>query len=309
LYYGRPSLSPGIPAPQPQNRSFIRNGIIESIGDSTGVAFDREVAANGLMVSPGWVDPFVHFCDPGFEYKETLETGSAAAAAGGFTDVFTLPNTAPVVHNKAAVEYIVQRNRFLPATLHPIGAVTKNADGKDLSEMYDMFQSGAVAFGDGLNSVQNAGVLVKALQYLKAIDATIIQVPDDKTLNPNGLMHEGIVSTSLGLPGKPALAEELMIVRDLELARYTGSKIHITGISTAKGIELFRIAKAEGLPVSCSVTPYHLLYCDEDLKNYDTNLKVSPPLRTPEDRASFASSFTGWNGGLHCLAPSAPKPR
>jgi dihydroorotase len=205
-----------------------------------------------------------------------------------------------VVHNKAAVEYIVQRNRFLPATLHPIGAVTKNADGKDLSEMYDMFESGAVAFGDGLNSVQNAGVLVKALQYLKAIDATIIQVPDDKTLSPNGLMHEGIVSTSLGLPGKPALAEELMIVRDLELARYTGSKIHITGISTAKGIELFRIAKAEGLPVSCSVTPYHLLYCDEDLTNYDTNLKVSPPLRTTKDRQALRQAL--FDGTVDCIA-------
>jgi dihydroorotase len=293
-------INPASPHHNHKTDLFIRNGIIESIGDSTGVAFDREVAANGLMVSPGWVDPFVHFCDPGFEYKETLETGSAAAAAGGFTDVFTLPNTAPVVHNKAAVEYIVQRNRFLPATLHPIGAVTRNADGKDLSEMYDMFQSGAVAFGDGLNSVQNAGVLVKALQYLKAIDATIIQVPDDKTLNPNGLMHEGIVSTSLGLPGKPALAEELMIVRDLELARYTGSKIHITGISTAKGIELFRIAKAEGLPVSCSVTPYHVLYCDEDLANYDTNLKVSPPLRTTEDRQALRQALL--DGTVDCIA-------
>jgi dihydroorotase len=279
---------------------FIQNGIIKTIGDSSGVACDHDVAAGGLLVSPGWVDPFVHFCDPGFEYKETLETGSAAAVAGGFTDVFTVPNTTPVVHNKAAVQYIVQRNRLLPATVHPIGALTKNAEGKDLSEMYDMFESGAVAFGDGLNSVQNAGVLVKALQYLKAIDATIIQVPEDKSLNPNGLMHEGIVSTSLGLPGKPALAEELMIVRDVELALYTGSKIHITGISTAKGIDLLRQAKAEGLMVSCSVTPYHLLYCDEDLKNYDTNLKVSPPLRTPEDRAALRRAVL--DGTVDCIA-------
>lgn len=166
--------------------------------------------------------------------------------------------------------------------------------------MYDMYHTGARAFSDGLHAVQNAGLLVKALQYLKAIDATLIQLPDDKSLNPGGLMHEGIVSTILGLPGKPALAEELLMARDIELAKYAGSKIHFTGVSTAKSIELIRKAKREGLLISCSVTPYHLHFCDGDLKNYDTNLKVNPPLRTPEDRAALLQAVL--DGTIDCIA-------
>ncbi|HUP11318.1 MAG TPA: dihydroorotase, partial [Niastella sp.] len=181
----------------------------------------------------------------------------------------------------------------------PIGGITKNGDGKELAEMYDMYHTGARAFSDGLHAIQNAGLLVKALQYLKAIDATVIQVPDDKSLNNQGLMNEGIVSTLLGLPGKPALAEELMIARDIELAKYTGSKIHFTGVSTAKSIALIRQAKNDGVAVSCSVTPYHLFFCDGDLKNYDTNLKVTPPLRTPEDRLALQQAVL--EGVVDCI--------
>ncbi len=269
---------------------FIQNGNIASIGSTSAENFDQVIQVEGLCVSPGWMDTFAHFCDPGYEYKETLETGAAAAAAGGYTDVMVLPNTAPFLHNKASVEYIVHKSKVLPVTVHPIGAITKNGEGKELAEMYDMYQTGAVAFSDGLNTVQNAGLLLKALQYLKAIDATIIQLPDDKSINPNGLMHEGVLSTRLGLPGKPAIAEELMIVRDIELAKYTESKIHFTGVSTAKAIQLIAQAKKEGIRVTCSVTPYHLLFCDEDLKEYDTNLKVNPPLRTQEDRAALQAA-------------------
>jgi len=291
------------PAAPPHNQPtdlLIQNGIIAAIRPNIDTSFDQEIRAAGLYVSPGWVDIFAHFDDPGFEYKETLETGSAAAAAGGFTDVFLLPNTSPFVHNKAAVEYLVQRNKILPVTLHPIGGVTKNGEGKDLAEMYDMHHSGAVAFSDGLNAIQSSGLLVKALQYLKAIDATLIQVPDDRSLNSQGLMNEGVISTTLGLPGKPALAEELMIARDIELAKYAGSKIHFTGVSTAKSIALIKKAKAEGIAVSCSVTPYHLFFCDEDLKNYDTNLKVTPPLRTAADRQALRDAVL--DGTVDCIA-------
>lgn len=279
---------------------LIQNGIIKDIKDSIEADADHVVDCSDAYLSQGWVDLFAQFSDPGQEYKETLETGANAAAAGGYTDVLLLPNTSPVVHSKGAVEYIVQRSKTLPVRLHPIGAVTKNTDGKELSEMYDMHQSGAVAFSDGLNSIQSAGLLLKAMQYLKAVDATLIQLPDDKSINPNGLMHEGIESTKLGLPGRPALAEELQIARDIELLKYSGSKLHITGVSTAKSVELIREAKKEGMQISCSVTPYHLLFTDEDLKEYDTNLKVNPPLRTRTDREALKNAVL--DGTIDCIA-------
>ncbi|MEO7983293.1 MAG: dihydroorotase, partial [Bacteroidota bacterium] len=152
---------------------FIDNGIITRIGKSVAEKADKEIAIPGLYVSPGWVDLFADFADPGYEFKETLETGAAAAAAGGFTDVFVMPNTNPVIHNKAGVEYIVQKSRSLPVTIHPIGAITRDTEGKELAEMYDMKNSGAVAFSDGINPVQSAGLLVKALQYVKAFDGIL----------------------------------------------------------------------------------------------------------------------------------------
>jgi dihydroorotase len=166
--------------------------------------------------------------------------------------------------------------------------------------MYDMDSSGAVAFSDGLQSVQSAGLLLKALQYVKAVDKTIIQLPDDKSINPGGLMHEGVISTQLGLPGRPAIAEELMVARDIELLKYTNSKLHFTGISTSGSIELIKAAKAAGLAVSCSVTPYHLYFCDNDLEEYDTHLKVNPPLRTAADRKALQEAVL--DGTVDCIA-------
>lgn len=293
-------IDPQSPYHQQTVDLFIKSGKIVSIGKEITEALDHDIQLEDLCVSPGWVDPFAHFCDPGFEYKETLESGAQAAAAGGFTHVFVLPNTAPFLHNKAGIEYVMQRSKMLPVSVHPIGAITKNGEGKELAEMYDMHAAGAVAFSDGLQPVQSAGLLLKALQYLTANETTIIQLPDDHTINPNGLMHEGIVSTSLGLPGKPAIAEELAIARDIELVKYTGSKIHFTGISTARSLALIAAAKNEGLQVSCSVTPYHLFFCDEDLNNYDTNLKVNPPLRTKEDRDALQKGVL--HGTIDCMA-------
>ena len=279
---------------------FIQDGVIRSIASTLDVECEKIISTHGLIASPGWLDVFAHFPDPGFEYKESLQTGANAAAAGGYTDVLLIPNTAPVIHNKSAVEYVVQRGKSLLVNLHPIGAVTKNAEGKELAEMYDMHQSGAVAFGDGLCSIQSSGILLKALQYLKAIDKVLIQLPDDKSISATGLMNEGIISTQLGLPGKPSIAEELMIARDIELAKYTDSKIHFTGISTAKSITLIKRAKEEGIKVSCSVTPYHLFFCDEDLKTYDTNLKLNPSLRTAEDREVLRTAVS--EGIIDCIS-------
>lgn len=293
-------IDPSSPFHLKQAAVFISNGRIVSVGATYDGAAEKTIDFPGLCISPGWIDTFAQFCDPGLEFKETLQTGAAAAAAGGFTNVMLLPNTVPVIQNKALCEYIIQRSESLPVHLHPIGAVTKNTEGKELSEMYDMENSGAVAFSDGLNSIQSAGLLLKALQYVKPVDKTIIQLPDDKSINAHGLMNEGITSTGLGLPGKPALAEELQIARDIELVKYTRSKLHITGVSTKKGLDLIRAAKKEGLPVSCSVTPYHLVFCDEDLCDYDTNLKLTPPLRTAADREAIKEAIL--DGTVDCIA-------
>ena len=288
----------------PHHRSrkdiFISDGIITAIADQIQEAADQVIEAENLYASPGWMDLFAHFCDPGYEFRETLQTGAAAAAAGGFTTVFAIPNTKPVVDAKAAVEYIVQLSKSLPVQVIPLGAITKNAEGKELAEMYDMHNSGAIAFSDGLYPVQAAGILLKALQYIKAFNGVIIQVPDDKTIAPHGLINEGLVSTRLGLPGKPAMAEELMVARDIKLARYAGSKLHFTGISSAKSLEYIKRAKDGGIQVSCSVTPYHLVFCDEDLYSYDTNLKVNPPLRTREDMLALRSAVA--DGTVDCIA-------
>ena len=293
-------ISPGTPFHNQQADIFIKDGRIHSIGKTSNEPADQEITVDGLLVSPGWVDLFANFCDPGFEYRETLDSGSAAAAAGGFTDVFVLPNTQPFTHSKSGIEYMVQRSRYLPVNVHPLGGITKNGEGKELSEMYDMNRSGALAFSDGLHAIQSAGVLLKALQYLKAIDAMIIQLPDDRSIHPSGLVHEGIVSTTLGLPGKPALAESLMVHRDIELAKYAGARIHFTGVSTAGSVECIREAKREGIAVSCSVTPHHLFFCDEDLVTYDGNLKVNPPLRTAADRQVLKDAVL--DGTVDCIA-------
>jgi dihydroorotase len=252
------------------------------------------------------MDVFSNFADPGYEFKETLETGAQAAAAGGYTDVIVIPNTNPVIHNKANIEYIIQKSRSLPVNIYPAGAITKNTEGKELAEMFDMQISGAVAFTDGINSIQSSGLLLKALQYVKAFDGIIIQLPDDKTINPQGLMNEGIISTQLGLPGKPAIAEELVIARDIKLAGYAESRIHFTGVSTKRSLEYVQRGKVQKdsfgviTSVTCSVTPYHLFFCDEDMQDYDTNLKVDPPLRSKEDRDALRKAVV--DGTVDCIA-------
>jgi dihydroorotase len=246
------------------------------------------------------MDVFANFADPGYEFKETLETGANAAAAGGYTDVMIIPNTKPAADSKGQIEYIVQKSRSLPVNIHPIGAITKNTEGNELAEMYDMKASGAIAFGDGIHSVQSSGLLVKALQYVKAFNGTIIQLPDDKSINPHGLMNEGIASTQSGLPGKPAISEELIVARDIELAKYANSKLHFTGITTKKSLDQILAGKKENSAVTCSVTPYHLFFSDEDVKNYNSNLKVNPPLRTKKDRNALQKAVV--NGTIDCIA-------
>ncbi len=279
---------------------LIEDGIITKIAAKIEAQADQEISADGLVISPGWVDIFAHGCDPGFEFKETLDTLAASAAAGGYTQVFALPDNKPVTDNKAQVEYIRLGSQHLPASILPLGAITKKMEGSSLAEMYDMRNSGAVAFSDGLSPVQSPGLFLKALQYVKAFEGVLIQLPIDKSIGTGGLMNEGIISTQLGLPGLPTIAEELMVKRDLDLLRYTGSKLHITGVSTNNSIALIQAAKAEGLSVSCSVTPYHLFFCDEDLQQYDTNLKVNPPLRSKADMMALRKAVK--DGIIDCIA-------
>jgi dihydroorotase len=279
---------------------FVDSGIIKNIGTSLSEKADRIIEGDDIHVSPGWIDIFASFADPGYEHKETLETGSAAAAAGGYTDVFVIPNTKPVADNKSQVEYISRKTGYLPATIHSIGAISKNTDGKELAEMYDMRNSGAVAFSDGTNPVQSAGLLLKALQYVKTFEGVIIQIPDDKSIGTHGLMHEGIVSTRLGLAGKPIMAEELLVARDIKLARYADSRLHFTGITSPRSLEYIKRAKDGGLNITCSVTPYHLFFTDADLQEYDTNLKVYPPLRSGEERSALQKAVL--DGTIDCIA-------
>ena len=243
---------------------------------------------------------FSDFGDPGYEQKENIESGAKAAAAGGFTDIMLIPNSYPIVDNKSQVEYIIQKAKQVAVNIHPIGAVSKNVAGKELSEMYDMRQSGSIAFSDGINSIQNSGLILKALQYVKSFDGTIIQIADDTSIGNNGLMNEGIISTQMGLPGKPNLAEELMVARDIKLATYAESKLHFTGISSPISLNYIKKAKKSGTMISCSIAPYQIYFCDEDLQAYDANLKLNPPLRNKADMLAIKKALL--DGTIDCIA-------
>jgi len=262
---------------------LIVNGYIDRIADRIDDETAERIELPHAHVSPGWIDLFADFGDPGFERKEDVRSGCAAAAAGGFTEVCLVPNTIPVIQSKAEIDYLLHKSRELPVTIRPLGAISKDLEGKALAELYDLYAHGAVAFSDGWQPVQSAALLLKALEYVRAFDGTIIQLPDHQSLSTHGLMHEGIHSVRLGMPGIPAISELIQVQRDMELARYAASRIHFTGISTRQAIAAIARAKQEGLQVSCSITAYHLALTDACLEDYDTNLKVMPPLRSQED--------------------------
>lgn len=292
--------APGQPLHGQTSDLLIEGGIISEIADSIEENADEVIQRPNLHVSPGWMDIFAHFCDPGSEFKEDLRYGAQAAAAGGFTDVMVIPNTFPPLDSKSQIEYITSKSALYPVNIHPIGAVSTKIEGKSLAEMYEMYQSGAIAFSDGLQPVQSSGILLKALQYIKAFNGVLIQVPEDTGVSLHGLMHEGLWSTRLGMAGKPAIAEEILIRRDLELLRYTGSRLHFTGISLKKSVSLIQEAQKAGLDISCSVTPYHLALTDESLKNYESNYKVNPPLREQQDVEALKKAVA--EGVISCFA-------
>lgn len=279
---------------------LVADGIIKDIAEAIDAKADKVIEGKGLCVSAGWVDILADYAEPGYEHRETIDSGLKAAAAGGFTDVLLAPNTQPTVSSKSIIEYVQNRAAGHATKLRPLGSISHNIEGNVLAEMMDMRSQGAVAFTDGWKPVQNPNLMLKALEYVKAFNGLLMQIPVDASLSSNGLMHEGPVSTNLGMPGIPSLAETLVIHRDIELLRYTNSRLHLTGISSAEGVDMIRRAKADGLSITCSVTPYHLVLTDEALKTYNSAYKVSPPLRSEADRQALIAGLK--DGTIDCIA-------
>ncbi|MGZ4049235.1 MAG: dihydroorotase [Bacteroidia bacterium] len=263
---------------------LIENGIIKTIKSKINPEKNvKIIEAENLHISNGWIDMQVSFCDPGFEHKEDLESGLRAAAAGGFTGVGVVSSTNPTIHSKAEVLYIKNKTADSIIDVYPIGTLSHKQEGQDISEMYDMQQAGAVAFSDDKKPVENAGLLMRALLYAQNFGGLIITHCDEKSVSQGGKMNEGVISTQLGLKGIPALAEELMMNRNIFLAEYTNASIHISNISTQKSVELIRQAKSKGLKITASVNAYNIALDDSLLAGFDSNYKLNPPLRTKTD--------------------------
>jgi dihydroorotase len=263
---------------------LIEKGIIKKIAASIkNTEKVQEIKAKDLHVSIGWFDLRANFCDPGFEHKEDLNSGLKAAAKGGFTGVLVMPSTNPTTDTKGGIEYIINKTKNNIVTAYPAGALSVKCEGNEMAEMYDMHSAGAVAFTDNKKSVNNPGLLTRAMLYNQSFNGLVMDFPNDKHLFNNGQINEGITSTRLGLKGIPAIAEELMVIRDLFLAEYCNASIHLTNITTKKSVQLIKEAKAKGLKVTADTNSYHLLLDETELETFDSNLKVLPPLRTKED--------------------------
>ncbi|WP_199560868.1 dihydroorotase [Mucilaginibacter hurinus] len=270
---------------------LIKNGVIASIGNITDADGVKEFDAAGAFLSPGFLDLNCNIGELGLETKEDIATGTAAAAAGGFTALALMPGTQPPVHSKAEVEYLLNRAKDNLVDVFPLGTISYKREGKDLAEMYDMYSSGAKAFTDGNRPVQDAGLMERALLYAQGFGAAVFSYPEDTAIAGKAKVNEGHISTMLGMKGIPPLAEELMIARDLYLAEYTNSRIHFSTISTERSVSLIREAKSKGIKVTCDVAAHHLVLTDEALLGFDSMYKVKPPLRTKADADALVSGL------------------
>jgi len=263
---------------------LIEDGKIARTGDQLRARGVDTLDLAGLVVCPGFLDIHVHLREPGQEWKETVETGTRAAAAGGFTGVACMPNTVPVNDNRSVTELIVaQAEEHGAVRVYPIGCVTKGQQGEELAEMGDMLEAGACAFSDDGRPVHSPLVMRKALEYAQIFDVPIIDHCEDATLVDGGVVNEGAMSTRLGLKGWPGVAEDVMVQRDLLLAEYTGGHVHVAHLSTARALDFVRRAKRRRVRVTCEVTPHHLVLTEEAVEGYDTDAKMNPPLRTERD--------------------------
>ncbi|QXP70613.1 dihydroorotase [Polaribacter sp. R2A056_3_33] len=270
-----------------QKDILITNGIITKIEDSIEDNNYQVVTLDNLHVSCGWFDTSVSFGEPGYEERENIKNGLNVAAKSGFTAVAVNANSNPVIDNKAAVEYLIHKANGFATGLYPIAALTQNSEGVDIAELYDMQQSGAIAFADYNKPIAKDNLMKIALLYAQNFDGLIFSFPKNNSIAGEGIANEGINSTRLGLKGSPALAEHIQIARDLYLLEYTGGKLHIPTISTTKSVELIKEAKKKGLQVTCSVSVHHLTLSDDELHGFDSNFKVNPPLRTKTDLKSL----------------------
>lgn len=266
----------------------ISDGLIEKIGKNLAKdSLYKEISHANLHLSQGWMDSSVSLGEPGYEDRETISNGLQVAAKSGFTAIALQPNSFPVIDNQSQIHFVKQKAAQSATDLFPIGALTNNCEGTDLAELFDMKNAGAVAFGDYGQSLANANLLKIGLQYVQDFDGLVIAFCQDEKIKGSGVVNEGIVSTRLGLKGIPNLAEELIVARNLFILEYTGGKLHLPTISTAKSVDLIREAKAKGLQVTCSVAVSNLVLTDEKLDGFDTRFKLSPPLRTNEDRMAL----------------------
>ena len=279
---------------------LIENGKIAKIGAAVEDAALEIIDFSGSCLAPGFCDLYVNINDPGFEYREDITSIANAAIAGGFTTICATADNHPITQTKAQAEYILNNAKNTPITILPIGAVTENFDGKTPTEMLDMHYAGAIAFSDVPHGIKDSGVLLRALQYVQPFNGLIITMPFDKTLVGDGQVNESEISVRMGMKGITNLSEYSVVQRDIELLKYAGGKLHFVGISTKESIELIRKAKAEQLNVTCSVFVHHLISDESDVKNFDSNYKVFPPLRTQDDQQALIEGLK--DGTVDCIS-------
>lgn len=271
----------------------IRDGSIVEIGEDLSIPKGEKLDLSGQVVIPGMVDLHVHLREPGQEYKEDIASGSRAAAKGGFTDVCCMPNTSPVADIGSVISFMKEKAEEANLVrVHPIGAITRELQGKELAEIGDMHEAGAVAFSDDGRGVQSGGMLRTAMDYVKQFGAPVISHCEDESIVGKGVVNEGVVSTRLGLSGWPSQGEEVQVERDIELGELTGCAVHIAHITTARAVDAVKRGKERGVAVTCEVTPHHLFLSEDDISTeYDTSYKMNPPLRTAEDAAALRDAL------------------
>ena len=281
---------------------FIADGKIEKVEKrkKSKVTGGNVIKLEGKIICPGFIDMHVHLREPGEEDEESIISGSEAAAAGGFTSIACMPNTKPPLDDAGAIEYVNNRAIMAPAKVYPIGAVTVGQKGKVLTEMMEMSACGAVAFSDDGSGVQNNDIMRRALEYSKTCGVPVISHCEYSDLAASGVMNEGFVSSKLGMKGIPAVAEELMVAREIMLASLTQARVHIAHVSTAGSVDLIRKAKKAKVPVTAEATPHHFLLTDDLVESFDTNLKVNPPLRTKNDVDAILKGLA--DGTIDCIA-------